>query len=205
MARAVDRLRMATVWLSRIHLCRGFGIQSPWAYAFVRYVVNEHYEYYGYGDVERANPCLAPCTVRLGRLYLRLANRVQPNVIVSYGQSATVYGQYFHAGCHGAEIVNIPSCAEKDSVSQTLNGIKTIGILRLTLEGNYLGVFEEACLKAREDSVFIIEGIKRDAEAKRFWRETVLPLSGTITFDLYYCGLVCFKSKMFKRNYKVNF
>ena len=39
------------VWLSRIHHCRGFGIQSPTDYAFVRYVVNEHWPYYAYDQL----------------------------------------------------------------------------------------------------------------------------------------------------------
>ena len=42
----MTRLKQWLVWLSRIHRCRGFGIQSPTDYAFVRYVVNEHWPYY---------------------------------------------------------------------------------------------------------------------------------------------------------------
>ena len=34
-------------WLRRIKYCRGFGVQSPSAYRFIRYVINEHYPYYG--------------------------------------------------------------------------------------------------------------------------------------------------------------
>ena len=62
------------VWLSRIHCCRGFGIQSPTDYAFVRYVVNEHWPYYAY-DVLRDDDWLRE---KLGRLYMRLANWRQP-------------------------------------------------------------------------------------------------------------------------------
>ncbi len=36
------------VWLRRVRYSRGFGVQSPWAYRFIRYVVNEHYPYYKY-------------------------------------------------------------------------------------------------------------------------------------------------------------
>ena len=79
------------VWLSRIHCCRGFGIQSPTDYAFVRYVVNEHWPYYAY-DVLREDDWLRE---KLGRLYMRLANWRQPTVILSDD-----YLQWFHAGCH---------------------------------------------------------------------------------------------------------
>ena len=44
---------MMAVWLSRINHCRGFGVQSPSAYAFIRYVVNEHYPYYAYEDLRK--------------------------------------------------------------------------------------------------------------------------------------------------------
>ena len=62
------------VWLSRIHHCRGFGIQSPTDYAFVRYVVNEHWPYYAYDELHEG--------------------RRQPSVILSDD-----YHQWFHAGC----------------------------------------------------------------------------------------------------------
>ena len=67
------------VWLSRIHHCRGFGIQSPTDYAFVRYVVNEHWPYYAYDELHEDQWLRE----KLGRLYLRLANWRQPSVILS--------------------------------------------------------------------------------------------------------------------------
>ena len=39
-------------WLLRCRYSRGFGIQSPSAYSFERYVVNEHDPYYAY-DYDR--------------------------------------------------------------------------------------------------------------------------------------------------------
>ena len=44
-------IRRWLVWLSRIHRVWGFGIQSPTDYAFVRYVVNEHWPYYAYEEL----------------------------------------------------------------------------------------------------------------------------------------------------------
>ena len=37
-------------WLCRCKYCRGFGVQSPSAYSFIRYVINEHYPYYAYSE-----------------------------------------------------------------------------------------------------------------------------------------------------------
>ena len=38
-------------WLRRCGCNRGFGVQSPSAYAFIRYVINEHYPYYAYQEL----------------------------------------------------------------------------------------------------------------------------------------------------------
>lgn len=43
-----QRVKRLSVWLRRAHHSRGFGVQSPSAYSFVRYVINEHYPYYSY-------------------------------------------------------------------------------------------------------------------------------------------------------------
>ena len=67
-------LKRWLVWLSRIHLCQGFGIQSPTDFDFERTVVNEHSPYYAYNELT-ADDWLQR---HLGQLYLRLANRYQP-------------------------------------------------------------------------------------------------------------------------------
>ena len=66
----MNRLKHWLIWLSRIHCCRGFGIQSPTDYAFVRYVVNEHWPYYAYGELHDDDWLHE----KLGQLYFRLAN-----------------------------------------------------------------------------------------------------------------------------------
>ena len=75
-------IRHIAVWLSRIAYCRGFGIQSPSAYAFVRYVINEHYPYYAYRQLDSAAPSLSRADRKRMRLCLRVANQLQPQYIV---------------------------------------------------------------------------------------------------------------------------
>ncbi len=45
-------------WLRRCGYCRGFGVQSPSAYSFIRYVINEHYPYYAYQELQEQFPQL---------------------------------------------------------------------------------------------------------------------------------------------------
>lgn len=199
------RIRRVAVWLSRVHLCRGFGIQSPWAYSFVRYVINEHYPYYGYGDVERDRADLHPLRVMLGRLCLRIANYTRAAHAVCCGCAGDALSMYLRAGSNRVEITDIGGAAADDEVSRALSGVETVDMLWMRPGCGGSRLLKECTRRAREDSVFVIEGIKSDAAARRLWREEVARLEGVITFDLYYCGVVCFKSRLISRSYVVNF
>lgn len=48
----MNQLTRIWVYLSRLHRSLGFGIQSPTDYAFVRYVINEHWQYYAYQQLD---------------------------------------------------------------------------------------------------------------------------------------------------------
>ena len=90
----MQKLWYLIVWLKRIRHCRGFGIQSPSDYWLVRYVINEHWPYYQYEMLGQDDGWLRR---KLGRLYFRLANWLQPDMIVSDD-----YQDYLSAGCHKA-------------------------------------------------------------------------------------------------------
>ena len=45
-------------WFRRCGYSRGFGVQSPSAYSFIRYVINEHYPYYAYQELQEQLPQL---------------------------------------------------------------------------------------------------------------------------------------------------
>lgn len=68
----MNQLTRIWVYLSRLHRSLGFGIQSPTDYAFVRYVINEHWQYYAYQQLDEQDDNWL--RRKLGRLYFRLAN-----------------------------------------------------------------------------------------------------------------------------------
>ena len=72
-----DRLAYLWVWLRRIGNCRGFGIQSPADYAFVRYVVNEHWPYYQYRVPAVLDTILA---MKKAGVWIELTNLIIPTV-----------------------------------------------------------------------------------------------------------------------------
>jgi hypothetical protein len=172
----MQRLWYFFVWLKRIFHCRGFGIQSPTDYWLVRYVINEHWPYYAYDTLGKTDEWL---TRKLGLLYFRIANWRQPKTIESDG-----YRAYLQAGCRKAFF----------GASSEL--------LMLKLEGDYQDRLLYIYNKVKEDTVLIVDGICKD---RSFWRSLVADERTSITFDLYYCGIVLFDKKRHKQNYIINF
>ena len=164
------------VWLSRIRYCRGFGIQSPSDYWVVRYVINEHWPYYQYESLGKHDDWL---TRKLGMLYFRMANWLQPQTIESDG-----YREYLHAGCRNA-----------------LFG-KSTELIRLCIGDDCPSRLAFIYNKVCDKTVLIIEGIWKD---KSLWQQVVADPRTCVTFDLYYCGIVMFDKKRQKQNYIINF
>ena len=164
------------VYLKRIAYCRGFGIQSPTDYWFVRYVINEHWPYYQYGSMGKDDDWLSK---KLGRLYFRLANWRQPKVIQSHS-----YQKYLHAGCRRATF-----------------GESSEFIL-LEMDDDYRNQLSNIYNKVEDGMLLVVDGIWKDMV---FWRELTSDMRTSLTFDLYYCGIVLFDKKRHKQNYIVNF
>lgn len=67
-------------WLSRILRAprtRGFGVQSPTDYHFIRHVVSQKMPYYAYGQLDGYTTHLSKREVEILHFYFRLANYVQ--------------------------------------------------------------------------------------------------------------------------------
>ena len=176
-------LRRWLVWLSRIHRCWGFGIQSPTDYAFVRSVVNEHWPYYAYEQLTERDWLRR----KLGRLYLRLANWRQPAVILSDD-----YQSWFQTGCRKAQCTSHLSL-----ISYHLSPPK-VELARINVEDDYEPLFA----LCNDASVVIVEGIWRNWQQ---WQKIKDDARIGTTFDLYYCGILFFDKQRYKHHYKINF
>lgn len=196
-------LKRTWIWLRRIRHCRGFGVQSPWAYRMVRYVINEHWPYYAYEDLRRRYPAVKSTARKLCELCLRLSNNVQPYMIINVDASGYVSGEYLKAGCRKAKYVE-PDSAE--SMAQLMSACGDGALLvRLVPQDGLDTLFDTACRRARHGTVIMLQGIHEDAAARRLWGRTVKKVPHVVTFDLYYCGLIFFDDKRFKQNYMINF
>lgn len=174
--RKMNRIRQWFVWLRRIGHSRGFGIQSPTDYRFVRYVVNEHWPYYAYESLGENDDWLKR---KLGLLYFRLANERQPKTIID----RVGYQDYLQAGC------------VKASLTEEL---KHIELAVVPVRTDYHSLFQ----LCDAQSVVVFHDIYKHPN---YWHCIEHDPRATVTFDLYYCGIVFFDPKRTKHNYIINF
>ena len=188
-------LKRIILWVFRIGYSRGFGVQSPSAYSFLRYVVNEHYPYYAYQNLKDESGAVSPLITKLSRLYFRMANYSQSEFWYDYKANNDIYQRYVVAGCKSTSFISFDEVNEIDSFQ----------IARMSLSGDYEKVYNQLASIANNDSLLIIENIKRDKITRKFWKQVVEDNRTFVTYDLYYCGVVFFDSNKCKCNYKVNF
>ncbi len=172
----MNQFKRWLIWLSRIHHCRGFGIQSPSDYSFVRYVVNEHWPYYAYEELTDDDWL----TQKLGRLYFRLANWRQPKYM-----KPDAYQRYWHTGCKAIAFVDDPPIVE---------------LSRIDVEDKAL--WTSILSRCNERSVVVVEGIWRHPEQ---WQAIIHDERISVSFDLYYCGIVLFDKKLYTKHYIINY
>lgn len=173
---AMERFFYLFVWLSRIHHCRGFGIQSPADYRFARYVINEHWPYYAYEQFTKKHD--GWLKQRIGRLCFRVANFRQPSLI-----QAASFIDYLQAGAQKTRILehaDVIELAVADSPSAA----------------------EQMLSRCNEQSIVIVNGIHSQQTT---WKHLTDDLRTGIAYDLYYCGILFFDTKKPKQYYKINF
>lgn len=182
-------------WLHRMGYSRGFGVQSPSAYSFIRYVLNEHYPYYAYAPLCEKHKTESHATKKKGRLFFRLANFAQATCWYDYLPETKAYADYVCAGCQSTVFKPIDATA----IPQHFR------IARLSMKGDYKAVYGALSAVATADSILILEGIYDNRDTKAFWKQVVERVEAVTTYDLYSCGIVLFDTSKFKHHYIVNF
>ena len=189
------RVKWICNWIHRMGYSRGFGVQSPSAYSFIRYVLTEHYPYYAYDELKMRFKSFDHATKKKGRLYFRLANYAQASHWFDYHSAEQPYAAYVHEGC-------------RKTVFQAIDG-KTIPhtfrIARLSMTEDYQAVYEALCKVATDDSILILEGINDNKDTKAFWKRVQESQKATRTYDLFLCGIIVFDTSKHKHHYIVNF
>ena len=180
-------------WIRRIAYCRGFGVQSPSAYSFIRYVINEHYPYYAFDELNEKHKVAGKLACKLGRLYFRIANHHQSDKWYYYGDNEKVVADYVQAGYRKCVVEQIKEVPESYDVAS----VKLDAYSKEHLLSRLLDV-------ANDESLLVIENI-HDKENYDVWKKLLGDSKVSVCYDLYYCGIVFFDKSKYKRCYKVNF
>lgn len=185
-------------WLRRIKYCRGFGVQSPSAYRFIRYVINEHYPYYAYDELRKELPRLDSLTRKRMELYFRVANFRQASLWLDFCERNDVIATYVGRGCHATQVRRITDLRQ-------ITADDRIEVLRICPSAGCEALLEAALQKADDRTLFIIEDIGYNDTAKRMWQKLLESDLTSVSYDLYYLGIAFYDRKRYKANYVVNF
>lgn len=185
-------------WLRRIKYCRGFGVQSPSAYRFIRYVINEHYPYYAYDELRKELPRLDSLTRKRMELYFRVANFRQASLWLDFCDRNDVIATYVGRGCYATQVRRITDL-------QQITADDRIEVLRICPSAGCEALLEAALQQTDDHTLFIIEDIGYNDTAKRMWQKLLESDLTSVSYDLYYLGIAFFDRKRYKANYVVNF
>jgi predicted O-methyltransferase YrrM len=165
---------------------------------------------------------------KYGQLLFRIVNHFQPHIIFDLGTSLGITTCYQAEANKEATIYTFEGCPNVASIAQEnfkalgLNRIHTvIGNLDETLslqlskidtldyaffDGNHryeptMRYFESCLAKHHEGSVFVIDDLYWSAEMKKAWEEIKKHPKVLQTVDLFFIGLVFFRTSQPKENF----
>ena len=182
--------------------CQGFGIQSPWAFRFARNVINEHALYHVYGDMKKAFPYATKLEHKLGKLYFRVANFIQPTCWCIVGEGEEWIEPYVKAGCKTTRIVVAKTLKELFYCELTNEESVVLLVQDFNVDNSLL---QNAIALLSEKSVVMMPHIYKNTLSKSLWEFIVNDTKGQECFDLYYCGMAFLDKKRHPHYYKINF
>ena len=193
-------LKTFAVWLLRCGYSRGFGVHSPSAYGFIRYVINEHNPYYAYAELKKKYVYLPPLIHKMGRLFFRLANFWQPYYFYCNDE---IFFHYAQAGCCQLKKFDLEDLLSKKQVTEEKSKFsdnKNIVVIDAVSHAKLLLSLVDNC-----DSNTLLVLTSLPKLSNKTW-QTILDMQHVgRTYNLYYCGIIFFDRTIYKQHYQVNF
>lgn len=197
----MNKLKRYFRWLWRIGYCRGFGVQSPSAYRFIRYVINEHYPYYAYSDLRSELPDVSWLERMRMELYFRIANFCQASTWFCYGGDTALLKRYVSSGCKASAVRAVQTKEARDGKMEA----ETVEVALIRpVEGSedfLTSVLEHSDM----DTLILVEDIYDNALAKKMWQTLLASPRVSVCYDLYYLGIAFTDTDRYKTSYIVNF
>ncbi|MEJ8802651.1 O-methyltransferase [Pontibacter sp. H249] len=169
---------------------------------------------------------------KYGQLLFRLVNHFQPDTIFDLGTSLGITTSYLASARRKGKVYTFEGCPNIAQLAQQnfkklgLNHVQLVlGNLNVTLQkqveqvqqldfvffdGNHryeptMRYFNLCLTKSHEYSVFVIDDLYWSAEMKRAWQEIKKHPKVLQTVDLFYVGLVFFRTSQPKENFTLYF
>ncbi|HUH19795.1 O-methyltransferase [Albibacterium sp.] len=169
---------------------------------------------------------------RVAKLIARLANEFKPESIVELGTCLGITTLYLSKASTSSRIITVEGCPETSKIARenfqrlNANNIETRTgnfdnmfpeiveelprIDFLFIDGNHrkdatLKYFYDSLPKVHNGSILIFDDIYWSEGMKEAWHEIKNHPQVTVTIDLFYIGLVFFKSDQVKEDFRVRF
>ena len=221
---------MINEWIRRKCNSHGYGVQSPNDFHFVQHVLREMSDYYAYAELHKSIDTLPPhfphYPGHIYRLLFRLANHAVPKIMVEVGTGAGLSAQALVMARPSGQCVTIaaPSEHAKEAASilahhsqvtmligdemalieKVLQEIGTIEFLHIGHTAYYREVVERALPHVNNNSLFVIEGLRDDADKQTWWRSLQESYDTGVSYDAGSVGILFFDKTRYKQTYWVN-
>lgn len=196
----LERFRRIAEWVRRMPRSRGFGVQSPFAYHFVRHVAKQRHIYHGVGKLCRDHQHLTARHRRRCMFYLRMADYMRPHAVFCLGETGQAERDYVLKGWPQATFV----AAEAGVVSVLQEQADEVCLVLVPTGEAARTRAMQALPLMGGSSAMIVEGIYADEASQACWQSLVASARVGVSFDLYDCGVLFFDTKRYKQNYKIN-
>jgi len=197
-------IRISNYWsrLLNIRHSHGFGLQSPFAYNLEREVINQGIPYYAYKSLSDNRKAFSQQDLvnsgRIDTLLFRLANYMQPAVVMTPHIGWALSVQYLKAGCEKAKIVTYSNV---NQLLLSMEGIERTDFLCVDIL-SLQPMYPKILTKMNERSLVVVSGINRE---KKAWVELVNAQTFGVSFNLGKLGLIFIDKRLTPENHIVYF
>ena len=219
-------------WMKRVatypaHLRHrlGFGVQSPWAFYLVRFVLREKWPFYAFDELKNLRRQLPKNAATFTRKHyeclFRLANWLKPSQVVVVGDdcpalSAIYLGTYskrVEVSClcgnmteaerellesHGVDC----QCGEVMTLLKALCPDTGFECLQIAHNDEAWNIYDYAADHVNNNTMFVVEHLNTP-KGKLVWEKICMDSRARTTFNLGRTGLVFFNTKRSRMNYNL--
>lgn len=183
----------------------GFGLQSPFAFNLERDVINQTLPYYAYSALHNERKAKTGASMLnsegVDQLFLRLANFIQPQIILLPQEEWGMSARYMLAACPKASLLQFSGLR---SLLQELEGTPRIDLLCLNVR-TLNEMLAEVITYMSDRSLIVVSGINESRETKQMWEDMVQSDSTGVTFNLKRLGLIFNDRRLTPENHTIFF